>query len=140
MSSGNSKEIGYRIEVRDERFSTVRPVVLHDGIVGPDWREVSPIRSDNPAGVPVELPPLGHKDEHRLLEYEGAVALAWTIIAHNRNSLGLRCRIVRFALETTYKLEREGVVDQPEIQHALFQRLSVMKPEEKPTVAAQEAE
>ena len=110
--TGHSTEYGYRIEVRDTLFSTVRPIELHDGLVGPEWRECNPMSAVNPAGIPEDPPDWGHKSHHRLLRFDVALALAWTIIAQNHVRMGLECRIVKYKLETHYILERQGVVDE----------------------------
>ncbi len=118
-SNGSATEIGYRIQIKDELFCTTDPVNLHDGIVGQEWRDFCPAICDNPAGVPSDTI-FGQKTLHNLLLLESAIALAWTIIAQNKYKLGLRIRLIRYELRTTWELEREGIVDYPEIKHQLF--------------------
>lgn len=110
-SSGRSREYGYRIEVRDTCFISQNPVRLHDGCVGPDWREWTPAEDFNPAGIPIESPRFSGQFQHSLLPYEGAMALAWTILAQNSLHRGLECRLVRYKLAQTWELTREGVVE-----------------------------
>src|SRR4051812_45538029 len=101
---GRSSGRYYRIEVRDRLFSERVPLQLHDGIVGPNWRELTFEIGTNPAGIPLDI--FEHGTQHRLLSYEAAVAFAWTAVAQNR--YGLECRVVAYRLETAYTLQREG--------------------------------
>ena len=107
ISRGTTREHGYKIEARDRNFNCVAPLVLHDGILGPDWRIIRTEHSSNPAGIPDGLCSHGH--EHGLLSHEGALALAWTLVAqHPWRSIEVR--LAQYSLETTYKCEPRGVV------------------------------
>jgi hypothetical protein len=112
MSSGQSTEYGYKVEAREVHFFHMKPVVLSDGILGSDWREVQFEIVNNPAGIPVSL--FDQKHNHGLLRHEGAIALAWTMIAQHDSRI--ECRLVQYKLETTYKCQRQGIVDMPVIQ------------------------
>jgi len=111
-NDGKSIEHGYRVEVRDTSFTHHHPTQLHDGIIGPEWREVLFESGCNPAGIPQDS--YGQKHAHSLITHEGAMALAWTIIAQTRR-YSIEVRLVQYRLETTYKCERSGVVDMPTI-------------------------
>ena len=113
-SKGAMTENGYKIEARVARFNCFNPVQLSDGLLGPEWREVQFERGNNPAGIPVEG--FGEKHNHRLLTYEGAMALAWTLVAQQRNC-PIECRLVAYKLETTWALEVSGIVDMPPIEN-----------------------
>jgi hypothetical protein len=108
VGSGSGSEIGYRLEVRDTGFIPSHPEQLSDGVVGPDWREHSPVESMNPAGVPYEHPRISEHYRHSLLGLEAALALAWTIIAQHRNHC-LEVRIICYRAEHQYTLYRCGV-------------------------------
>lgn len=108
-STGSSNEIGYKVEVRHAQFSASSPVILHDGLVGPDWRLAHFQKSNNPAGVPDR--PFGLGSLYGLLTFEGATALAWTILAQNERH-GLECRLVQYRLTTSHSLTREGILAQ----------------------------
>ncbi len=99
----DSSEVGYRVQTKVDRICLHNPCTLPDGIVTEDWRDVHFPKGQNPAGVPV---PYGFKGYHDLLTYEGATALAWTIIAQNPYKFGLQCRVVPITVETSYKLTR----------------------------------
>lgn len=106
--NGESTETGYRVQVRDPHFNLLRPCALQDGLVGPEWRDVSFVRDDNPAGIPIDE--FGHKAQHGLLSLAGATALAWTIIAQN-SLYSLECRLTQHELRTTFECEQMGIVE-----------------------------
>lgn len=111
-SRGNGTDYGYAVEIRDKMFSKDRPITLQDGIVGPDWRRVSFIEANNPAGVPIDRYRHGELPKHGLMPYASAVALAYTIIAQNhREDYRIECRIVQYKVETSYTVERMGVTE-----------------------------
>ncbi len=87
------------------------PTTLHDGIVTKDWRQVEFVKDSNPAGVPEVRQFLRQGNDHSLLTYESACALAWTILAQNPNAYCLECRLVEFECKMTYELERKALVD-----------------------------
>lgn len=125
---GESTEKGFKVQVRDPNFSTISPCVIADGIVGPEWRDIYFEKGNNPAGIPIE--PFGSKDAHGLLTFQGATALAWTVIAQNRLN-SLECRLVAYELRTTYEIERLGIVDQP-IVSPLFREIPMVpEPQEE---------
>jgi hypothetical protein len=106
-TTGTSDETGYRVEARHKWFSCAAPIMLDDGLLGPDWRQIHFSKGYNPAGIPE--PPFGHKGSHDLLTFEAAMALAWTIIAQNGRH-GIECRLVQYHLVTKHTLTKQGVV------------------------------
>ncbi len=130
ISKGAGTEYGYRIEARDTHVSHVRPAAIHDGILTGEWREIAPIISDNPAGVPSldEYGDSGRK--HNLMPYESAVALAWTLIAQNRWK-SIECRLVKYKLETSYFLSREGIVENSIVKSVFLPDIKLEIPESK---------
>jgi hypothetical protein len=130
VSSGQSTEYGYTVEARAVHFFHFKPVVLSDGILSSEWREVVFERGNNPAGVPDHG--LGQRSNHGLLGHEGAVALAWTLIAQHGCFGGIECRLVKHKLETTYKRQREGIVDMPPIKSSPAFEVKVVAPETLP--------
>lgn len=95
------------MEARHKWFSCAAPIILCDGLLGPDWREIHFSKGHNPAGIPET--PFGHKGAHDLLTFEAAMALAWTVIAQN-NRHGIECRLVQYRLVTSHTLTKQGVV------------------------------
>ncbi len=121
--SGNASEVGYRVQVRCAKMIHSRPIQIADGIVSTEWRDVRFARGTNSAGVPVSR--FDRKDMHDLMGYEAAVALAWTVIAQHEWHFGLECRLMAYRLETTYKLTREGTVDNHVFSSDLRRELKV---------------
>lgn len=109
-ATGSSVEHGYRVQIRDLSFNPHRPIMLHDGIVGPGWRYVEFAKGNNPAGVPT--PPYGYLDHHNLLTFQGAMALAWTTLAQNHYR-SLECRLVKYRLVVEHRVVRQGVCKVP---------------------------
>lgn len=121
---GCSKQFGYRVETRDTEFMLARPNQLADGPIGPEWREVTFVTGPNPTGVPTA------DTDRRLLGYESALALAWTILAQlGWQGRGVECRLVRYRLETSYILHRVGVMDMETIRHWDGEEVAVVKEE-----------
>jgi hypothetical protein len=111
-SKGRSTTPGYRVEVRDKLFDTVRPIKIHDGFVGPEWRTVSFVQDFNPAGVPGFRFHPEATTYHHILPHNSALALAWTLLAQNDdNAYRLECRLVEYVLRTEWTLERKGAVE-----------------------------
>jgi hypothetical protein len=128
MSKGMSTEIGYRVEARDALFTHLNPAVLSDGVLTSEWREIRFEEGPNPAGIPRE--PFGRKHDYGLLTYEGATALAWTLIAQNRLR-SIEARLVQYQLETTYEYYRDGLVDMEPLTSAIIRNIKI-KPEAQP--------
>lgn len=110
ISQGTQNEIGYSVEVRCEKILPMAPIKLFDGFVTTEWRKVNFEQSNNSAGVPVNYL-YSYKNHHGLLSYEGAVALAWTIIAQNEWAHRLEARVVSYKLTTTWEVNYQGIVD-----------------------------
>lgn len=128
---GNHTERCYAVEAREVHFSHSAPIVLSDGVLTQDWREVTFARTDNPAGIPEDC--FSYKGKHGLLTHEGAIALAWTLIAQH-SMRHIECRLVFYRLETTWKCERVGLVE--------MQPLSInqLRDAVKPSEGAQKAD
>lgn len=125
-------EHGYKVEARNAHFSHERPLTLSDGILSGDWREVAFSQGFNPAGIPIDL--FSQKHQHGLLSYEGAMALAWTLVAQNRMWY-VETRIVQYSLETTFKCEKQGLVTNVPVMSSEVGRSAEVQPgtkEEKP--------
>lgn len=120
--TGHGTDVGYRVQVRCDKTCHSNPTELADGIVSTEWRDVSFRLGKNPAGIPQSI--FDRKCEHGLLTYEGAVALAWTILAQNEHR-DLECRLVAYNLETTFKLTRQGVVEGLEIKSRWNRQLTL---------------
>lgn len=121
--TGTTDEIGYRVQARNAHFNTATPVMLDDGLLGPDWREIHFSKGYNVAGIPDSL--FGHKGRHDLLAYETAVALAWTIIAQNPRQ-GIECRLAQYRLVTSFTLCKQGVLVGQTIKYDLTHKPEVM--------------
>lgn len=134
VANGSSTERGFRVQVRDPHFTHVNPCLLDDGIVGPEWRDVSFRTGANPAGVPV----LRRGDEYGLMSYEGATALAWTLIAQNRFNM-LECRLVAYTLQCSFTLEKDGAIEMHVIKDVRYSDISIEKEVEETQKPAPEA-
>ena len=105
-SEHSSSTTAFQVEVRCTTVSQHMPVVLQDGLVTESWREVHFSKGMNPCGVPVE--DLGRFNT--LMPYESALALAWTIIAQHRHSMGIQCRIVAYKHTEKVRVDYIGPV------------------------------
>ncbi len=95
-------KVGYRVEARalDPENGMIP---LHDGLLGPEWREVRfPARQ---ADEWLEILDFGQG-----MPLETAASRAWNLVGEAAGRL-LECRIVEYTVEYSYKVERMGVVD-----------------------------
>lgn len=105
-SHGAEETIGYRVEARVASILHQHPVVLSDGILTDQWREITFTDSASPSAVPR----CGrHAAHHDLMPLESARALAWTLVAQHRHC-GVECRLVGYRLIVQWSLRRKGVV------------------------------
>ncbi len=128
VGCGSGTVHGYRVEGRTKDLPCMAnaPIKISSGqTLFSEWQEID-FTIGNPAGVPLvgdSMFPVGQSE--RLMPYESATALAWTVLAQNPHRV-IEMRIVRYTIKYTKTMQYDGFVDGSLISHSWFPDVKIV--------------
>lgn len=127
--SGSGTVIGYRVEARIKDLPTMAmsPIELGNRqILTHEFQEIT-FEESARYGVPLVgdyMFPVGASQ--RLMPYDSALALSWTIIAQNQHK-PIECRIVQYRMKYNYTMEYNGYAkDSSNLTSSWYDKLEIV--------------